>query len=930
MSSNRRKKRKPSAGAVVASPKAAQDTGTSGDLHGSRQDRRKAIARAGDPSRAARFAGAAARYIPMLLLVILPALAYAPTFHFPLCFEDYEVAYVLDAYDWRRLLGLYLQPATAFHLYYRPTGDVLGWLGVKTTGSDAFAQHGFYYLMLLAETLGIYTIASTLHRSRAVAFWAALIFAMAPVQLYYFLSTGTFAFDRGAVLFSTWSLVTASTRLGWSGRLGAALLLALALTSKDTALVFPGLLAAYAAALALRAAAEPASPAPRASLGRLLSAAPYLGAVFMAYAAFKTYSAFALGKGGLPVGDKVNPQILMNWTLDTALRNLRIHLAYQTEILTWGWLPLRSLPSGQTVIPPAGLLALPALYLGVFAADCGLLARRAVRAGGRAPARTLLPAIVHFGAWWAALALVPILFFRETYRVTYYMALFPSLGVALLAAAAVAGALGLLRAWGRTAELAAHAAAVAALVISTALWLPGAIRLKEPYRSRMAVGTEILDDLVANLKTTGMGEGRRVLVAGLSTSERRTLLPIRSIPFMAGIPRNRVDEAFTPFDWLDVDPSGKSKWNLGPTDMVAVALTDRFALLEAAPPGGASPSRPVAVGGAVPFTSVLNGGFTGFLNDCGSLRPRGWVPFPADTPPRVRPAPGGGVRVTASPGAEPSGLKQAVYLEKSRRYRLDVGSVAGSAAPGCAVDVVRRDPPLSVARLAAGSANVARALSWDAREDGVYDIRLLVAPAGMPPEATAVDSTMLVGSVTLTDVGPATDAVAVALKSAGRSTLSPALAESKLARPLPAGAEPPPDGARGFEIMSSGEPGGLRWPILYGNRSDGDRTTARFALTFQARAASSAKLDLMLTTMDEEGTSPMAAEARSHPVSVPLSRDRWTSHTILADLDATVRRYKWDVVPMPYSRGDRDSGSVWLSGFEMVRLGGGQVFSERP
>jgi Flp pilus assembly protein TadD len=337
--------------------------------------------------------------------------------------------------------------------YARPTVIAVVSLINAVAGLHPAAYHLAIVLIHLVNVLLVYSLLRALTATPAVAFFASAVFAVHPVQ------TAAVSWISGIAdpLFALFILLAFRLQLAASVdtartvllRLGALLSFVLALGAKETAAVFPALLAAaYLLFPQLLATGSTRRGAFR--LWRLAAAtAPF----FLLVAADLVYRSQVLHSSALGAGFGAIPLTVRLWTAP------RLVLSYLALPVRLGSLTIcddYTLSTGWDASSVAPVLGVIALFAGAVASF-----RRWPQAA--------------FGCVWMLLALVPILNIAPIlhYRADRFF-YFPMIGWSLVCSSILAQGLSILqRRWGsscprwRRLSTAAAVAIVAALMMQT-------------------------------------------------------------------------------------------------------------------------------------------------------------------------------------------------------------------------------------------------------------------------------------------------------------------------------------------------------------------------------------------------------------------------------------------------------------------------------
>ena len=335
-----------------------------------------------------------AAWVPPALLAAMTAAAFANAVPNGFVWIDH----------WQVESGGLIAPSLArlWSAFHQPLGSIPGWDGPApyarplviavlslvhaAAGLDPAAYHLVLVGMHLANVLLAYSILLALTAAPATAFFATAIFALHPLQ------TAAVSWISGIadplctlfVLLAFRLQLAASQRpaRGWMLRLGAVLSFALALGAKETALLFPALLAAayllFPSAAPHRGSLSPwervrvrasvvlrqpsPRPSPKGRGRRGDGAAAALAPFILLVAADFAYRHVVLGAGALGGGFERIPLAVRLWTAP------RLLLSYLTLPLRFSALTICDDYALSTGLDPASLAAagaITALLLGV-------------------------------------------------------------------------------------------------------------------------------------------------------------------------------------------------------------------------------------------------------------------------------------------------------------------------------------------------------------------------------------------------------------------------------------------------------------------------------------------------------------------------------------------------------------------------------------
>jgi hypothetical protein len=327
--------------------------------------------------------------ITLSLLGLALALQYGPALRQPLLGDDYAI---LDRTRWASFAGLWSREHLFSHWYRPVSRELYYWTMQRLAGLEVAPWHLASFALWLAVMAGFVALGRRLAGEAAAVLAAACVAALASWGGPLFWVAGVQ--ELWMLLFALAYLLAFADRRA----LAAPVLLALALLSKETAGVLPGVALAWALAVD--------RDRPRAALRRLAPSA----AVVMAWLLFHPWLLpRLLGTQVEPVEAATRPGLLAV-LLRTGLAPLNLE-AWPAPVSGWGAALVRGLP---------GIAALLAL---------GAWALWSAGRGEPAPRRR---GVTAFLAAWAALGFLPLLV--PTIGWHAYYGLFGSLGLWLLLA----------------------------------------------------------------------------------------------------------------------------------------------------------------------------------------------------------------------------------------------------------------------------------------------------------------------------------------------------------------------------------------------------------------------------------------------------------------------------------------------------------------
>jgi hypothetical protein len=334
---------------------------------------------------------ARSRWLIPLVVLILTAAVFLPALNYGfVCDDSQQIVLNQGRFTWSSIPGDFTTDVWSYIVlfktnYYRPMFLVWLTLNYQLFGLNTTLWHASAILAHLAATFLLYLLALRLSASRLVAGTAALLFGVHPVHV------EAVAWISGSTetLFATLSLGTILCHLSWRDplsqkrplwRAAEILLFALAMFSKETAIVIPVLVGGWDLILPVSlspAANQSVQSFKKRAAGALVSVLPYLYVVAIyLFARYHALRSFA------PLTRNWSLRMLLGtWpsTIWFYLRQLLMPFQYS---LFYPIFPITSLSASRFLLPSVAVLAAACVLM--------LIARRS-RAGGACVLLLVLP-----------------------------------------------------------------------------------------------------------------------------------------------------------------------------------------------------------------------------------------------------------------------------------------------------------------------------------------------------------------------------------------------------------------------------------------------------------------------------------------------------------------------------------------------------------
>lgn len=798
-----------------------------------------------------------------LFVCVAAAWVFGFTFWFPQSFEDYFINDKLGYSTLRDVLAGYGKVESLFALFFRPTAELIQWIFNRAFGTSDFSQHLIQYVFTCISTGFLYWLVYRLSRSKMVSGWCAGCFLVSGVQMNYYLVASTYTFDRLMLLFVLLALVVSLTR-AW---IIVPFSLFCALTSKETAVVFPGLLGAWWVAN-LMVAPRPVRwrPTRRIVLCSI--------AVAVVYGGYLLWRSVILN--GEPPSHTARYTLVLDWNI--FLRNLEIVSGYLLEPFI-----AFTLPGGSFEVYPERpgkmwwlVLPVAAVVICVLVFAVAIIRRR--------QSVPRIAATLFFGGCVLLLTMLPLGLIEEDYRLSLYLAYLPSAGAAIIygtligvVARFMAGS----RFWSRVTMNVVLVCLVAWYVKT---WIPGTVLAKSWYRAHLEMGAGSRDHLLQSLGQTIPDLKRMdVFVAGTTNAQRKALE-------LKHLFQEKIDAPASIAYVHTLKTAGTDMKSFVEhshlTSLGIMPLTDRFGVIVATNSGG----EPFAGEG------LLNGEFTADAMYLGEWRPLGWVPARLDKDFHFDKLQNGGEGLRLSrvePGME-DGVRQSMLLRPGR-YELKLNARRSSGG-SIGIDVRRDNPRDVLHRFDLVNEGKFRhyKLQFDVEELEAYSI-VVGVPGG---KANGLE----LGEVTLVRVGES-QGVAVEHKVVSPNLLPP------LAQIFPE--QPGTTGT--VEFVDDSTTGFKEWPTGYIDLEPLPHLT-RYRLAVDGRSSSTAIVQALITPQFDDPDSYQDGEP--FVVHLDLAKD-FTTASASFILPPYCKRLRIDLAPGPIDQGEASVGSVLLRSAEL-------------
>ncbi len=788
------------------------------------------------------------------------AMLFRYTFTFPMVFEDYYINARLSSFDFRTILSFFAEPRSAFGTFYRPTGDFSQWLLTKVFGYDPLVQHIVQFGLTCAASGLMFRLIFLISRNFAVSFWSSVWFMVSGVQALYYMTGCTYVFDRLSLVFTLAALVCSVT---WLWVLSPLFLFA-ALTTKETALVFPGLLVVFWAAMSW-AHGETFWSQKR----RLRLCAISVSTIFLAYCLMRWISAGGLsGAGEGPYNLTLDPAII--------LRNASYYGAYLSENFIWASIKGGSFEGSPTTPPQKWWLTLALIPIAIIVISLFLAAFK----GGSSHKKKLAP--FFFGAGFLAVSIFPFLFIEQIYRAMLYLVYFASVGSSVLFGCFTAGIIMLLSHNFLRRQIWFHTFALLLVAILIVKWQPHVVLSKNWYRSHLEMGTQAVPYLLQSLTERVQHlEKRDIAVVGATKGQQMAIYFLHM--FQPHLNRPQTVRHVSSLSSLD-NVAGTAVDN---TKLLAfVPLTDRFGILSG---NGAT----ILAG-----QGILNGNFDADAAHLGNWRPAGWVPAShrAEFLMKKREYGKTGVNLpTVLPGMN-DGIRQTCLLVPGS-YKLAFACAAGNGA--VATLDIRQEVPMDVLKRVQMTNKLGftyNEVLFDAETTGPYS--LVFGSTG------SSNGWISVSDVSLTRNGePTLDTP----PSRPEQNLMMPLADINSLVHLPTGS---------YLLKDNSTTASAGWPTVWIDCKFVDELT-KYCITVDGRGLESSFVQVMVTP---EYDDPDAYQFNDVIViHLPLHKS-WTKSRQTFSVLPWCRRLRLDFAPVLVDEGVKSTGSVELRNIMLQKL----------